>query len=442
MNLEKKLPQAFKQYLDYILYKLLFEEKGIILRYSKDITIKPSFDVDILIDKSKFNTFFSKLLEYSKTKKKFIVNFQKKNNGAKISLIYLEGFSKNLRNWILLDLSFKIKIKDKDIFLHEIKTIPNKEHKRHIVSNDWLYFLNAVHKYKKNEKIKVNEKKLNLFFKNNPKVRETFRYKYENALTFFDNLLIQPYKKNNKNIKKSFVRIMLEYLFFIHKSKPCFIVISGPDGVGKSTLIENLRKLLSFFPINTEYFHHTSYTKKVIKENADNFLIKKEKYILWKIFKSILPEFLLKYLRIILSEVRYAIIINKQIVNSIYDYKIIVLDRYVYDRYLKMKFHNKNNVQIYCSLILTFLMRKPSHFINLLDKPKNIIKRKQELTESEIKSYYKYLGGIDNLNSKSSFQIEKFTQGELAIEALKSIIISLGDKIPSLIQQGKNRTKT
>ena len=68
---------------------------------------------------------------------------------------------------------------------------------------------------------------------------------------------------------------------------------------------------------------------------------------------------------------------------------------------------------------------------------KNIIKRKQELTESEIKSYYKYLGGIENFNSKSSFQIEKFTQGELAIEALKSIIISLGDKIPSLIQQGK-----
>ena len=73
------------------------------------------------------------------------------------------------------------------------------------------------------------------------------------------------------------------------------------------------------------------------------------------------------------------------------------------------------------------------HVINLLDEPKNIIKRKQELTESEIKSYYKYLGGIENFNSKSSFQIEKFTQGELAIEALKSIIISLGDKIPSLI---------
>ena len=51
-------------------------------------------------------------------------------------------------------------------------------------------------------------------------------------------------------------------------------------------------------------------------------------------FKKYLIEFLLKYLRIILSEVRYAIIINKQIVNSIYDYKIIVLDRYIYDRYL------------------------------------------------------------------------------------------------------------
>ena len=201
MNLEKKLPLAFKQYLDFILYKLLFEEKGIILRYSKDITIKPSFDIDILIDKSKFNTFFSKLLEYSKTKKEFIVNYQKKNNGAKISIIYLKGFSKNLRNWILLDLSFKIKIKDKDIFLHEIQTSPNKENKRHIVSNDWLYFLNAVHKYKKNEKINVSEKKLNLFFKNNPKLRETFKYNYENALTFFDNLLIQPHKKNNKNIK-------------------------------------------------------------------------------------------------------------------------------------------------------------------------------------------------------------------------------------------------
>ena len=176
----------------------------------------------------------------------------------------------------------------------KLKTIRITIHKRHIVSNDWLYFLNAVHKYKKNEKIKVNEKKLNLFFKNNPKVRETFKYKYQNALTFFDNLLIQPYNKNNKNIKKSFVRIMLEYLFFIHKSKPCFIVISGPDGVSKSTLIENLRKLLSFFPINIEYFHHTSYTKKVIKENADNFLIKKEKYILWKIFKKYFTRIFIK----------------------------------------------------------------------------------------------------------------------------------------------------
>ena len=87
-------------------------------------------------------------------------------------------------------------------------------------------------------------------------------------------------------------------------------------------------------------------------------------------------------------------------------------------------------------------MRKPSHIINLFDKPKNIIKRKQELTESEIKIYYDYLDGIDNLSSKSSLEVEKFTQGELAIQALKSIIISLGDKIPSLIQQGKNRIKT
>ena len=71
MNL-KKLPLAFKQYLDFILYKLLFEEKGIILRYRKDITIKPSFDIDILINKSKFNIFFSKLLEYSKTKKNLL----------------------------------------------------------------------------------------------------------------------------------------------------------------------------------------------------------------------------------------------------------------------------------------------------------------------------------------------------------------------------------
>ena len=86
-------------------------------------------------------------------------------------------------------------------------------------------------------------------------------------------------------------------------------------------------------------------------------------------------------------------------------------------------------------------MRKPSHIINLLDQPKNIIKRKQELTESEIKIYYDYLNGIDNLSSKSSLEVEKFTQGELAIQALKSIIISLGDKIPSLIQQGKNRIK-
>ena len=64
-------------------------------------------------------------------------------------------------------------------------------------------------------------------------------------------------------------------------------------------------------------------------------------------------------------------------------------------------------------------MRKPSHIINLLDQPKNIIKRKQELTESQIKIYYDYLNGIDNLSSKSSLEVEKFTQGELAIQALK-----------------------
>ncbi len=78
MNLEKKLPEVFKKYLDYILYKLLFEEKGIILRHRKGLTIKPSFDIDILINKSKFNTFFCKLLKYSENKKDFIVNLQKK----------------------------------------------------------------------------------------------------------------------------------------------------------------------------------------------------------------------------------------------------------------------------------------------------------------------------------------------------------------------------
>lgn len=225
-------------------------------------------------------------------------------------------------------------------------------------------------------------------------------------------------------------RVILKHGFFIHMHAMPFIVISGPDGVGKTTLLTNILRLFDSLPLKTANFHHTGLGKNKSKKATQNQDIKEEEMsLIRRLRRRYTPVFIKKIYGAITGETRYAMQINTEIVKNFYSSTLTFSDRYIYDREIKMRMlPDKMRISKITTRINSYLMRKPSILIIPTDKPDAIFTRKQELQIDEIKTYYDELKNIIQ-NRKFPcihyVDIAGKTPEDLGIETTKMILQSL-----------------
>lgn len=194
---------------------------------------------------------------------------------------------------------------------------------------------------------------------------------------------IYIYNQNKFNVIDIHIKktISVYYLLYLKMiiNKHHNIFITGPDGIGKTTVINNILKgkdkfIYDMFNINFKHANRFVQNKSII------FNSKIERLLTCRYFGCILKKNII-------------IIINKWRLKSIVS---------IYDRSFIDVFIGKDYLFINTLIILIF--GKVTDIILLVDIPKNILNRKEELSENEIKLYYKYFkkfgNNILNINVK------------------------------------------
>jgi thymidylate kinase len=191
-------------------------------------------------------------------------------------------------------------------------------------------------------------------------------------------------------------RFVFFRLLFFHHHRPPFLVVSGADGVGKSTLIRNVVDILSSYPLEVRHFHHTDLSKDPAWEtravgdqgNADARPARSLGYrIARALWRSLVPPAAKLALTAIIGELRYARRLNLAVGRDFYAGRLTLSDRYVYDRAVKMNMLPKPAVQKWAARANCRIMRPPRLTLVLTDEPVNIRARKQELSLEEIEQY-------------------------------------------------------
>lgn len=358
----------------------------LILRDQEKLPKQSGFDIDLLIDEKDRASIISLCHEYAQNQGVMAVD-----NTKRIVLFDL-SYDNSKRNWAIIDLQSEYKYGAKSMDIHEMLSMEEGERKK---------LIKDVQDARKGRASKEVQERLGI----TPYVKKA-------PIT----------RTKAQNIKRS----ILLYGFFIHKHVMPFIVISGPDGVGKTTLMSNILKLFDNLPFKTDNFHHTGLGKsqqKTVEVKEENMSLAR------KLRRRYTPKFIKVIYGAVTAEIRYAMRINKKVVENFYSATLTFSDRYIYDRAVKMRMiEGKVLVTKITTRINAYLMRRPTVMIVPTDSPDAIYKRKQELNPDEIKHYYNEL---DNFINKCSIPcvhkvaVAGKTPEELAEEATREILRSL-----------------
>ena len=180
------------------------------------------------------------------------------------------------------------------------------------------------------------------------------------------------------------------------RRKPLLFAVSGPDGVGKTALVEAMKPILAGYPLPVSYIHPTTLVKDAawIRRNTGRSgsaapAAAPERRV--SLARAAWRQFALPVLRraatVLIGELNYAHRVNRTIREEALANRIIISDRYVYDRFVKMPLLRKEPVQMWAISLNCRLMASPRLTFILSDASENIHRRKPELMISEIAEY-------------------------------------------------------
>lgn len=377
--------------------RTIFSELGssyIVLRNKDMLPQRSGFDIDLLIDSDNLEQITQLCLTISK--RHGVITVCKTNRIVFFDLNY----SKDKRNWAIFDLQTEYTFGDRCMYLADLLFLP--------------------------------EAQRDVLIKN---VQDARKGRASHEIQ--EMLGIKPYAvpaSPSLSFLQRTKRKILARAFFIHMHVMPLIVISGPDGVGKTTLLRNILLLLDMLPLNTKSFHHTGLSK----ENALRVECNEQNMsLVRRLRRRFIPSFIKKIYGAIAGEIQYAQRINQEIVKNFYSGTLTFSDRYIYDRTIKMRMlSGKMPISKLVTHLNAYLMRRPTILIIPTDEPDAIFKRKQELQPNEIVAYYDELRAITQNCSVSCVHyvyVAGKTPEALAIEATEKILCSLSPAIFNFI---------
>jgi hypothetical protein len=197
----------------------------------------------------------------------------------------------------------------------------------------------------------------------------------------------------------------------IRYEEPAFFTVLGPEGVGKTTLCNNLIRIFRNYPIAFRQFHHTSEWKGGNSEDAAMTASAKiqaetfgnthqeEAYQgsssgLRSAVRRVLPGWLYRNISAFRAELIYMQRVATYLANCHFNSELVIADRYCYDRLVRWRNLKKLRGQRIGAHLVSRLMRRPFHAFVLRDTPARISARKQAMPEWEIAKHQEMLVAV------------------------------------------------
>jgi len=409
--------------------------KCIFVRDYELLPDKAPYDVDIMLQVTYWNDFQETITNMASQRGLKIFFTRTKNHLLFIILDICND--KNFRTWVYYEIHQSLKISKEIVFkIDEIEI--NRKNPLPIPISKWNFIILLLQGIRKNKLHLYLEDLKKLFSDGRDEIADLCKSTIGltaddiNSILYVDQNLQKWQKKlkitvpqkieKNPTLKLKISKYIFKYLYFIHIHDVVFFTIHGADGVGKSTVVKEIDKIFSGFPLPFTYFHHISGWKKKWREelsagNHNNHmntgiisdkekkhspyffivfqLIFKNFIRILKIFWRYTPQYLKNIWILQDSEILYASKINNLISEHYFSRKIILSDRYVYDSWIKKMLSSRiSNVHNFLYLLNCKVLRPPRLAIIIRDKPELINKRKPDLTVDQVEKFQKIIVDI------------------------------------------------
>ena len=363
-------------------------------------------------------------------------------------IIYKQGTWKTANQYIIYNFETKEKILldvRKDYTFKGKVLIKNKDLVKNILDYKELKILN--------NKIETEMLIYHMFFKNR------YKQKYIDRIIALNNLHEMYIDKINKqelllndikylypdieyklNYKRSFMEKIHNKLNNILKfnNMPLTIVLLGPDGAGKSTVGIHLESLFLQIGINSDYFHfalgkNSLYKKHIpiVKANYKKEQLKEKiPQLILELYRSLMKvkrefSFTLKFIK---YNNNYLSNIFKNHINN----KISIIDRFPLTSCINKKVLKYES--LWRKIIKIFIL-KPRIIIFLHADAEIIYKRKQELTELEIKNFMEYEISLIKDNNINYKVVDVSNDVEsVAVNIMREIITTFPNEIKKYVR--------
>ncbi|MBZ0147307.1 MAG: hypothetical protein K8F62_07140 [Pseudorhodoplanes sp.] len=346
----------------------LLEEQGIpwlVLRKGEELPNTIGFDVDVLVDSNAIDGLTTEAHRMA-AGLGLVFQMRRKAGGARLAAFLVEPNSVT-RKWVLIDLQSRVSAPgyaDLDVHAIATRTIAAAGMNVRVPNADWAKALSERHAARKRDLATLAS-------------------------------IARP-----KKLRVRLGRILFFRLPFIHRHRPLFFAVCGPDGVGKSTTIALMLDMLRGYPLDVRVLHHTTYAKEkerrmVDEQRAGNGPLRSLPYrIMRALWRGFVPNAIKRALGGIVAESKYARRLNAAIGEDFFAGRLTLMDRYVYDRWLKMRLLPRPGFQHLALRILCRVMRPPCVTLALADDATKVFERKQELSPAQIADYTTALAAL------------------------------------------------
>lgn len=406
--------QAFHHFLSEFDWKQNIPE-CVFIRDFENLPVSASFDIDLMANEDTWPAIIE--LFKSAALASGLVCLYRMSHGGLFILVFDVCQNKGERSWSYyeirkqLPLTDHINLTSNDIDISDVRGLP-------IPTKSWQFLLflhqglrkGKIEKYKaslismRDENIEVQSLCCNLLGLSTDDIQSIILK--PNSLDIWRDKIGVRYAVGKTppsiSIFSKLKKKLSKKIYIWNTKGPMFFTIHGPDGVGKTTVLDEISKIINEYPFSHEVFHHITSWKRNLNnqhEGKVSNVLTYDGVPLWRkvlriVYRNLHPA--LQALWIHSSNyIKYSSNLNRHILEQFYNHKVIVCDRYIYDLWAKYQVTPGYIKKLHpLHYFYNKIFRFPVRAFVLNDEPEKIYKRKQELSIDQIASYQNVMDNI------------------------------------------------